>query len=99
MEDKRKVSYEEGEELARSFKISFLEVSAKTSTNIDQAFKEMAKNIMLRINATSIKKDFDKKKLNYMNKVWRKRRFKNKALVVCFDFYFLYLFLNFFAIF
>ena len=63
MEDKRKVSYEEGEELARSFKISFLEVSAKTSTNIDQAFKEMAKNIMLRINATSIKKDFDKKKI------------------------------------
>ena len=35
MEDKRKVSYEEGEELARSFKIGFLEVSAKTSTNID----------------------------------------------------------------
>ena len=35
MEDKRKVSYEEGEELAKSYKINFIEVSAKASTNID----------------------------------------------------------------
>jgi len=63
--DKRKVSYEEGEELAKNFKIGFIEVSAKASTNIDLAFKEMAKNIMIRINASNsnIKKDHEKKKI------------------------------------
>lgn len=74
MTDKRKVSYEEGEELAKSFKIGFIEVSAKASTNIDQAFKEMAKNIMLRINASSIKKDHEKKKIKLTEQVLEKEK-------------------------
>jgi len=40
---------------ARSYKINFIECSAKDSTNIDESFKEMAKNIMTRLDAGIIK--------------------------------------------
>ena len=45
LEEKREVSYEEGMELAKSFDIPFLEVSAKNSTNIEEAFTKLAGDI------------------------------------------------------
>jgi hypothetical protein len=72
MVDKRKVSYEEGEDLAKSFKLNFIEASAKSATNIDQSFKEMAKSIMLRVNASSMKKEHDKKKIRLNEHVMEK---------------------------
>lgn len=48
---------------ARNYKINFIECSAKESTNIEESFKEMAKNIMTRVEAGNIKKDTDKKKI------------------------------------
>ena len=38
MEEKRKVSYEEGLELARHYEIPFLETSAKNSVNVESSF-------------------------------------------------------------
>eukprot|EP00828_Plagiopyla_frontata_P042666 TRINITY_DN6429_c0_g1_i1.p5 TRINITY_DN6429_c0_g1~~TRINITY_DN6429_c0_g1_i1.p5 ORF type:complete len:106 (-),score=22.88 TRINITY_DN6429_c0_g1_i1:84-401(-) len=46
MEDKRKVSFEEGELLAKQFKIKFLETSAKTATNVDDSFQKIARQII-----------------------------------------------------
>jgi Ras-related protein Rab-1A len=56
MEESRKVSYEEGMELAKHFEIPFLETSAKNSINVDNSFitmsKEIKKNIQNKANAT-----------------------------------------------
>ncbi|KAK4189292.1 ras family-domain-containing protein [Podospora australis] len=43
--NERKVSQEEGEALAREFRCKFLETSAKTNTNVEQAFYEVVRAI------------------------------------------------------
>jgi len=49
MEEIRKVSTEEGAELARHFEIPFLETSAKNSINVEQSFITMSKEIKKNI--------------------------------------------------
>ena len=49
LEDKREVSYEEGEEFAKNNGMLFFEVSAKTGENIDELFKESAEDISKKI--------------------------------------------------
>lgn len=46
MEDKRVISKERGESIARDNGIRFLETSAKTNVNIDKAFYELAESIL-----------------------------------------------------
>merc|ERR1712032_42556 len=48
---KRAVSTEQGKEFADSLGIEFLETSAKTSTNVEQAFLTMASQIKARMKA------------------------------------------------
>merc|ERR1712232_1806 len=48
---KRAVSVEQGKEFADSIGIEFLETSAKTSTNVEQAFLTMASQIKARMKA------------------------------------------------
>lgn len=52
-EEKRVVSTERGQQLADELGIPFLEVSAKTNTNIDKAFYSLAGDIKKRIIDTS----------------------------------------------
>lgn len=52
-EDKRVVSTEQGEALAKELGIPFLEVSAKSNINIDKAFYSLASDIKKRIIDTS----------------------------------------------
>jgi Ras-related protein Rab-8A len=52
-EEKRVVSTERGQQLANELGIPFLEVSAKTNTNIDKAFYSLAADIKKRIMDTS----------------------------------------------
>ena len=52
-EEKRVVSTEQGEALARELGIPFLEVSAKSNINIDEAFYSLAADIKKRIIVTS----------------------------------------------
>lgn len=48
MEDKRVISKERGEAMARENGVRFLETSAKTNINIEQAFIELSESILVR---------------------------------------------------
>ena len=45
MEDRRQVTFEEGQEFANQFGMPFLETSAKATHNVDLAFDTMTKEI------------------------------------------------------
>ena len=45
----RKVTYQKGQELAAEFNIGFFETSAKLNTNVDEAFKHIAEDIVKRL--------------------------------------------------
>ncbi len=49
MESDRKVSLEEGKDLAKYYKIGFMETSAKNASNIDFAFSKIAQTVLDRI--------------------------------------------------
>ena len=49
LEENRKVSFEEGMELAKHYEIPFLETSAKNSVNVDSSFVTMSKEIKKNI--------------------------------------------------
>lgn len=49
MQDKRVVSKERGETIAREHGIRFLETSAKANINIDQAFLDLAGAILNKV--------------------------------------------------
>eukprot|EP00331_Platyophrya_macrostoma_P003503 CAMPEP_0176424454 /NCGR_PEP_ID=MMETSP0127-20121128/10845_1 /TAXON_ID=938130 /ORGANISM="Platyophrya macrostoma, Strain WH" /LENGTH=213 /DNA_ID=CAMNT_0017805511 /DNA_START=32 /DNA_END=673 /DNA_ORIENTATION=+ len=57
MGDKRRVTFEEGQEFARQNGMSFFETSAKSSTNVDLAFQTIAKTIMDKVNVGGGTKD------------------------------------------
>uniref|UniRef100_A0A3P9HW33 small monomeric GTPase n=1 Tax=Oryzias latipes TaxID=8090 RepID=A0A3P9HW33_ORYLA len=50
MNDRRQVSKERGEKLAIDYSIKFLETSAKSSINVEEAFLTLARDIMSRLN-------------------------------------------------
>jgi len=55
MEDKRVVSKEKGENIAREHNIRFLETSAKTNINIETAFIQLAESILDKSNVQETK--------------------------------------------
>mmetsp|Transcript_19784 Transcript_19784/g.58880 ORF Transcript_19784/g.58880 Transcript_19784/m.58880 type:complete len:204 (+) Transcript_19784:271-882(+) len=48
-EGKRKVSFDEGQQLAREYGVAFLEASAKTNVNVTEAFQAIAQQVVGRI--------------------------------------------------
>lgn len=46
--EKRQVTTQEGEDLAAQFNMPFLETSAKATTNVEEAFVTMTKEIMVK---------------------------------------------------
>ena len=53
--DLRQVTYEQGEEMAESYKLPFFECSAKTAENIEETFNELVKKILENNEQTSSK--------------------------------------------
>jgi len=53
LENKRQVSYEEGEQLAKENGLLFLEVSAKTAFNVEEAFHQSARQILSTLDSKS----------------------------------------------
>jgi GTPase SAR1 family protein len=49
LDERRQVSYEEGERFAKENDLIFIETSAKTSHNVDEAFVETSKEIYANI--------------------------------------------------
>ncbi len=50
--EKRRVSFEEGYELAKQHKLDFTEVSALNAENIGKAFEALARKVLKRLNNT-----------------------------------------------
>lgn len=56
----RKVSYEEGETLAKKYGIKFLEASAKSSFNVLDVFLAMTKEMLDKVNKKAVAQSDDK---------------------------------------
>ncbi|KAJ2347377.1 ras GTPase, partial [Coemansia sp. RSA 2618] len=71
LEDKRAVDFTEAQEFAKSLNISFLETSAKDSTNVESAFLTMARQIKDRMGASNVQQTQQQKqvKLSQMQDV------------------------------
>eukprot|EP01121_Diplochlamys_sp_Union-15-3_P012538 TRINITY_DN3769_c0_g1_i1.p1 TRINITY_DN3769_c0_g1~~TRINITY_DN3769_c0_g1_i1.p1 ORF type:complete len:205 (-),score=26.44 TRINITY_DN3769_c0_g1_i1:78-692(-) len=54
LENSRQVSHEEGQEFARKHGLFFLETSAKTAQNVDEAFIKSAKQIYEKVEANQM---------------------------------------------
>ena len=63
LEEKRQVSYEQGKEFADTYGMKFIETSAKTNQNVQEAFVTMTKEIIgqLQDKEKAISKNDDKK--------------------------------------
>ena len=79
LEDSRKVSTDEGKELADQYNIRFIESSAKDNSNVEEAFTLMTKEIKSRVvhTETKTKPAQTRKRLNAQNKTLNKKKDKN----------------------
>ena len=79
LEDSRKVSTDEGKELADQYNIRFIESSAKDNSNVEEAFTLMTKEIKSRVvhTETKTKPAQTGKRLNAQNKTLNKKKDKN----------------------
>lgn len=68
LEDKRQVTFEEGESFARENGLMFLETSAKTAFNVVEAFNLSAQAILNNIEKTGIDPTENKNKMKIENK-------------------------------
>ena len=60
LEDKRTVSYQQGKELAETYGMQFIETSAKSNTNVDEAFHLLGKEVM-KLSLNDKEKNFGSK--------------------------------------
>lgn len=54
MEDKRKISKEQGEQLAKEYNVKFMETSAMNRTNVEKAFTEIASDIKSKMDQREV---------------------------------------------
>jgi len=56
MDDKRVISFERGQSIAKEHKLRFLETSAKTNINVETAFIQLAESILDKTNIQEVNK-------------------------------------------
>jgi len=54
MEDKRKISTAQGEQLAKEYNVKFMETSAMNRTNVERAFTEIASDIKQKMDSRDV---------------------------------------------
>ena len=57
--EKREVTFEEGQEMAKNFGIEFLETSAKDIVNINECFMKLSKTVIDKISKGNHEKESD----------------------------------------
>ena len=65
LEDKRTVSYQQGKELAETYGMQFIETSAKSNTNVEEAFHLLGREVM-KLSLNDKEKNFGNKDKNKM---------------------------------
>ena len=65
LDDKRTVSYQQGKELAETYGMQFIETSAKSNTNVDEAFHLLGREVM-KMSLNDKEKNFGNKDKNKM---------------------------------
>ena len=65
LNEKRQVTTEEGENLAKKYKISFYETSAKTGKNVQEAFTEFLKNLSVKEIPKEVEEESNLRKKSY----------------------------------
>ena len=73
MEDAKKVTFEEGNSFANQLGIKFLETSAKSSHNVEQAFVTMASEIKSKVASSSTKTATRGERLNKSKPINQKK--------------------------
>lgn len=53
----RRVKYEEGRDLAEAYNIAFIETSAKTGQNVQEAFQEISRRLIRASNGVNVEED------------------------------------------
>ena len=77
LEDKRTVSYQQGKELAETYGMQFIETSAKSNTNVDEAFHLLGREVM--------KMSLNDKEKNFRNKDKNKMKLDKKTEDIVFQ--------------
>jgi Ras-related protein Rab-1A len=69
LEQSRQISYEQGKEFAETYGMQFIETSAKTSSNVAEAFCTMTKEIIAQMQDKEklVKNEDSKKKIDLSN--------------------------------
>ena len=77
LEDKRTVSYQQGKELAETYGMQFIETSAKSNTNVDEAFHLLGKEVM-KLSLNDKEKNFGNKNKMKLDKKTEDTVFQQK---------------------
>ncbi|KAM9999660.1 hypothetical protein ACTFIZ_008137 [Dictyostelium cf. discoideum] len=72
LDNERQVSYQEGKDLARCFGMSFMEVSAKTRSNIEEVFNETVRCVKRKYDLQNKDKSKDGKDIKKKNSIIKK---------------------------